>query len=106
MKALRLHQGRFDEALEYAAPLLEPVSRFAASIFDDGRGSIRLLAYEVVHVDGEPAPTVHQALAWVAPEDVTSFDLLPADVPIAQALADGDPSSPALPSRRIPNSNP
>jgi hypothetical protein len=37
---------------------------------------------------GEPMPIVHQALAWAAPEDLTSFDLLPADVPIAQALGD------------------
>jgi 8-oxo-dGTP diphosphatase len=63
---------------------------FATSIHDIGRGAIRLLAYEVLHVDGEPTPTVHQALAWAAPGDLTSFDLLPADVPIAQALADAD----------------
>ncbi len=63
---------------------------FATSIHDFGRGAIRLLAYEVLHVDGEPTPTVHQALAWSKPEDLTSFDLLPADVPIAQALADAD----------------
>ena len=78
------------ELLEELGIQVEVGPRVAVSTFDDGCRIIRLLAYEVVHVDGEPRPTVHQALAWVAPEDVLSFDLLPADVPIAQALVKAD----------------
>jgi 8-oxo-dGTP diphosphatase len=76
------------ELLEELGIRVEVGPLFAETSFDYGRGVIRLLAYDVLHVVGEPMPTVHQALAWAAPEDLTSFDLLPADVPIAQALAD------------------
>lgn len=79
------------ELLEELGIRVEVGPRFAVSTFDDGCRTIRLLAYEVVHVGGELTPTVHQALAWAAPEDVLSFDLLPADVPIAQALVNADP---------------
>ncbi len=78
------------ELLEELGVRVEVGQRVAVSTYDDGCRSIRLVAYEVTRFDGEPVPTVHQALAWVAPEEVLSFDLLPADVPIAQVVAKAD----------------
>lgn len=48
--------------------------------------SIRLIAYRAEIISGEPAPLYHQELAWVAPRDLHSYDLLPADLPIAASL--------------------
>lgn len=48
--------------------------------------TIRLLAYRVELVAGEPQPRAHDALAWVRLADLPRYDLLPADLPIVAAL--------------------
>jgi len=54
--------------------------------YGPGLGAVVLMAYEARIVGGAFAPTDHDALAWVEPEDLLRFDLADADVPIARAL--------------------
>lgn len=49
-------------------------------------GTIRLLAYRVQLVGGEPQPHVHAALAWVPLRELPRYEVLPADVAIVEAL--------------------
>ena len=49
-------------------------------------GEFLLKAYKVVNYTGEIIPAVHDLLAWVPASELTTYDLLPADVPIAQKL--------------------
>jgi 8-oxo-dGTP diphosphatase len=57
------------------------------SHFNYGTGSILLKAYEVEWVGGAMVPVDHDCVEWVEPLRLESFDLLPADVPIARRLA-------------------
>ena len=50
-------------------------------------GSFRILAYEARIIDGQPTLNEHEELAWVMPEELLSYDLLPADIAIAQHIA-------------------
>ncbi len=52
-------------------------------------GAIELIAIRAALISGEIAPTVHDAVRWVAPADLPALDLLPADVPVARRLAEG-----------------
>jgi 8-oxo-dGTP diphosphatase len=52
-------------------------------------GSFRVIAYLIDHVEGEPRPNVHDRIDWVTIDDLTSYQLLPADVSIAASLKDG-----------------
>jgi 8-oxo-dGTP diphosphatase len=38
-------------------------------------------------LDGEPRPVEVAELAWVAPQEVLKYELLPADIPLCQRLA-------------------
>jgi 8-oxo-dGTP diphosphatase len=49
-------------------------------------GEFLLKAYRVPSYTGEITLTVHDQLAWVPANELTTYDLLPADVPIAQKL--------------------
>ncbi|MEE8468167.1 MAG: (deoxy)nucleoside triphosphate pyrophosphohydrolase [Planctomycetota bacterium] len=50
--------------------------------------TLELVVHEVLLVSGEPTPREHDRLAWVPPEELESYDLAPADLPIAARLAD------------------
>jgi len=50
-------------------------------------GAIDLRAYRVRHVAGSFAQNSHEEIAWVSPEELLSYDLSPADIPIAEKLA-------------------
>jgi len=58
-------------------------------------GGHRLWAYECRLVAGEPEPREHDALRWLAPEELDEVEWLPADVPFVDALrerlVDGEP---------------
>jgi 8-oxo-dGTP diphosphatase len=60
---------------------------FCESLHRYPHAAIRLMAFRVQWVSGDIRLTDHDAMAWVAPPELTSWDLLPADVPIAEALA-------------------
>jgi 8-oxo-dGTP diphosphatase len=48
--------------------------------------TVELLAYRVRHVSGEFRPQDHDALAWVAPEELPRYALCPADLFILEHL--------------------
>ena len=50
--------------------------------------SICLMAYEVVLVNGTPAPGFHDKIKWVAIENLDNYDFAPADLPIVSFLLD------------------
>lgn len=60
------------------------------SCWEYDHGAIRLLAYRVRWIDGHFAPSVHDRLAWVSPADLPTYDLLPADLPLARRIAAGE----------------
>ncbi|OPX86151.1 MAG: CTP pyrophosphohydrolase [Pelotomaculum sp. PtaB.Bin104] len=63
----------------------------AESIFEYPKGVIRLLAYQVDLVSEDICLSVHDAYRWVGVRDLLSYDLLPADIPIAHKLMEGLP---------------
>ena len=48
--------------------------------------TVELLAYEATTQAGELHLTDHDEVAWVTAEELLSYELAPADVPIARAL--------------------
>lgn len=61
---------------------------FCESIYEYPQGTIRLLAYFADIVSGEIRLTVHDAFRWAAPDELTDYSMLPADIPVARRLAD------------------
>lgn len=59
---------------------------FMGSTYCYDHGTIDLRAYFVSWQPQPLLPTVHDEIKWVSPEDLLAHDLLPADVPIAEAL--------------------
>ena len=57
---------------------------FAESIHEYEHAKIRLLAYRITWVSGKMALKDHDRIAWVSPDRLLEYDLLPADIPIAQ----------------------
>ncbi|HVR62767.1 MAG TPA: (deoxy)nucleoside triphosphate pyrophosphohydrolase [Polyangia bacterium] len=51
-----------------------------------------MLVYACAITDGQPAPIEVAEIAWVAPARLPAMDLLPADFPLARALAAADPA--------------
>jgi len=47
---------------------------------------IRLMAFEAKILSGTVTPCEHEEIAFVAPEELLNYDLLPADVPIAKEI--------------------
>jgi 8-oxo-dGTP diphosphatase len=62
---------------------------FCESIYRYPKGTIRLLAYFAEIVRGEIGLSVHDKIAWVTADEIRAYDLLPADIPIAEKLAGG-----------------
>jgi mutator protein MutT len=54
---------------------------------------IRLTAYSCSLVAGTPVPLHCQEFAWVRPEDLVSYPMPEADLPIARRLAETDPAA-------------
>jgi 8-oxo-dGTP diphosphatase len=59
---------------------------FMESVFDYPSGTIRLLAYNAEVVAGEFKLKVHDQYKWVGKEELLNYELLPADVPIAEKV--------------------
>lgn len=60
---------------------------FAASVYEYAHGTIDLRAYRVRHLSGSLQVHSHEEIAWVEPAKLLSYDLSPADIPIAKKLA-------------------
>jgi 8-oxo-dGTP diphosphatase len=59
---------------------------FAESIYEYANGAIKLVAYWVKVLDGEPTLTVHDQVGWFNRAEAISLKLAPADIPIAERL--------------------
>lgn len=68
----------------------EVLDYIGASVYEYGHGTIDLRAYRVRHVSGEFCINAHEEIAWVKTEDLLSYDLSPADVPIAEKIIIGE----------------
>jgi len=60
---------------------------FMDSPFSYPEKEVCLLAYEVDYVGGEPELRDHDSIRWVEAKELLSFQLAPADRPIAEALS-------------------
>jgi 8-oxo-dGTP diphosphatase len=60
--------------------------KVAESYYAYEHGTFRIIAYFVDRISGKPTPNEHDRLDWVKVEDLTRYQLLPADVPIAESL--------------------
>ncbi|MEH6519292.1 MAG: NUDIX domain-containing protein [Halioglobus sp.] len=54
------------------------------SIYDYGQKVVRLLAYEVEHLDGEFELIDHDAMCWLGLDDLDSVEWAPADIPLVE----------------------
>lgn len=59
---------------------------FSSSIYNYEYGTIELLAYSIVSLQGELVPTVHSKIEWADICELNKYQLLPADIPIAEKL--------------------
>lgn len=59
---------------------------FCESVFEYPKGVIKLQTYISEITGGDIELTVHDKLAWATKDELLEFDLLPADVPIAQRI--------------------
>jgi 8-oxo-dGTP diphosphatase len=57
------------------------------SEFTYDHGEFCIEAFWARILSGELLPKVHDQIAWAAPQDLRQYDLLPADVAIADAVA-------------------
>ncbi len=78
------------ELQEELGVLAEVGEHFATSVYRYPRGTIELQVYFTSIKSGQPELKVHDALAWVTPEELVKYDLLPADIPIAQRLLNSE----------------
>lgn len=63
----------------------EPVAR---SDYAYDFATVRIHAYRVEWISGEMVPRDHDAVAWATPSELAEYDLLPADIPIAERVAE------------------
>ncbi len=63
---------------------------FAESIYTYRHGTIRLVAYLTDWRSGDLQPTDHRDCRWVTIEDLASYELAPADTPLAEKLRRSD----------------
>ncbi len=54
------------------------------SLYDYGTKIVRLIAYQVEHIEGEIQLIYHDELCWSAIEDLEDLDWAPADIPIIE----------------------
>lgn len=78
---------REEIAVEVAEDALEP---FAFASRPAGERSLLMPLYLVRDWSGQPKPLQTPELAWVRPADLPRFPMPPADVPLAERLADKD----------------
>lgn len=69
------------EELGCAIVITRPLTRFT---YDYTRVVIEMIPFVCVLAPGSTPPHAHEhvALAWVKPEEITTYDLAPADLPV------------------------
>lgn len=60
--------------------------KLASSDFSIGETRYCLHCYWADLVSGEPVANEHHNVKWVLPQEVSQYDLAPADIPIAKAI--------------------
>ncbi len=91
-------EGCLARELEEEFGLAAKVGEFiTSSRFDYGQHEIELLAFEAQLEPGEWTLVSHDEARWVSTADLLSYELAPADIPIAEAIVnqscrDGDAS--------------
>ena len=60
---------------------------FSENIFTYSQGEVHLMAFWADWIDGEIQTVAHDRIAWVLPTNLSTYDLLPADLPFAEKLA-------------------
>jgi 8-oxo-dGTP diphosphatase len=60
--------------------------KMTESSYQYEHGNFRIIAYSVDWISGEPSPNVHDRLDWVKIDNLTDYQVLPADVPIVESL--------------------
>ena len=55
-----------------------------ASVFDYGSKVVRLMAYQVEHLDGEFVLIDHDAMCWLGLDELDSVEWAPADIPLVE----------------------
>ncbi len=63
---------------------------FAESIYNYRHGTIRLVAYLTDWKSGDLKPVDHRDCRWVTIEELASYELAPADTPLAEKLGRSD----------------
>ncbi len=59
----------------------------AENCHDYGEKAIRLLVFRITRIRGDFVPVEHDAIEWVRPAELLSYDLAPADIPVAKLLS-------------------
>lgn len=74
------------ELAEELAIVVEPGETLTESVYCYPGGAINLIAVLAMATTPDVSLTVHDAIKWVAPRDLLSLGLAPADIPIAEEL--------------------
>jgi 8-oxo-dGTP diphosphatase len=83
----RLEDALARELLEEFGIMAEIGKKIIVVNYDYKSFRIRLIAFRVYHESGKLRLLDHQRVNWVAPDKLLSYDLAPADIPIAELLA-------------------
>ena len=61
-------------------------NEFHQNIYNYPEKEIKLISFITKHVSGEFQINDHEDISWVIPEELSSYELAPADVPIAEKI--------------------
>jgi 8-oxo-dGTP diphosphatase len=65
---------------------VESISYFRTNIHDYGLVKIELIAYKCIFISSDIKLVDHDAIEWVDVNDLSNWNLAPADIPIAREL--------------------
>jgi (d)CTP diphosphatase len=78
------------EILEELGVDVTVTARAASNDFSVGQKLYSLHCYWCEIVSGEPLSNEHHSLVWVGGDELLSFDLAPADIPVAKEIVKHD----------------
>jgi 8-oxo-dGTP diphosphatase len=58
------------------------------SLYDYGSKVVRLIAYQVEHIEGDFQLIDHDELCWLAADELESVEWAPADIPLVELCSD------------------